>query len=109
MKKITKLLLLMIFVLLLSLVSCKKNSNKTPKLEEVTFNNMITSINKGDEFVVEYSKQDNVTVTFTSSNPSVATVTNNKITAVNVGNFILTAKFTLGEDFKIYEFAGCRS
>ena len=104
MKTFKKLLVLVIVGLLFAVTACNNSGTNTPKLEEVTFNNMVTSMTKGDVLVVEYSKQDGVTATFESSNESVATVEDNIITAVEVGNFTLTATFKLGEETKKYEF-----
>ena len=102
MKTLKKALLLIAVVLLSGLVSCRKPTKA--KLEEVTFSNMVSSMTKGDEFVVDYSIQENVTATFASSNTSVATVENNKVTAVEIGKFTLTATFTLGKESKKYSF-----
>ena len=93
MKTFKKLLVLVIVGLLFAVTACNNSGTNTPKLEEVTFNNMVTSMTKGDILAVEYSKQDGVTATFESSNESVATVEDNIITAVEVGNFTLTATF----------------
>ena len=91
------------------MVACKKpkpnKGDDTPKLEEVTFSNMITSMTKGEEFEIVYSTQENVVATFVSSDTNVASVENNKITAINLGNFTITATFTLGEESKTYNFA----
>ena len=105
MKTLKKLFLLIVVVLVSFLTACKKEGNNTPKLEEVTFSNMITSMTKGDVFVIEYSKQDNVASSFVSSNSSVAVVEQNKVTAVSIGSFTLKATFTLGEESKSYEFS----
>ena len=51
MKIFKRLVVLLVVVLLFGLTSCNKPGNNTPKLEEVTFNNMVTSMTKGDEFV----------------------------------------------------------
>ena len=99
MKVFKKSTLILAVLMVLVLVSCNK-----PKLEEVTFNNMVTSMVNGDEFTIEYSRQENVTATFTSSNTSVAIVENDKVQAIAVGNFTLVATFTLGEESKTYEF-----
>lgn len=99
MKVFKKSTLILAVLMVLVLVSCNK-----PKLEEVTFNNMVTSMVNGDEFTIEYSHQENVTATFTSSNTSVAIVENDKVQAIAVGNFTLVATFTLGEESKAYEF-----
>ena len=99
MKVFKKSTLILAVLMVLVLVSCNK-----PKLEEVTFNNMVTSMVNGDEFTIEYSHQENVTATFTSSNTSVAIVENDKVQAIAVGNFTLVATFTLGEESKTYEF-----
>ena len=110
MKTCKKILVLLCVVLSLALVSCRKpnggqsTGNNDPKLEEVTFTNMITSMTKGEEFVIEYSKQENVIATFLSSNTSVATVEDNKVTAVGVGSFTLYGQFELGEETKTYNF-----
>ena len=109
MNKFNKLLVLIAVVLLSVMVACKKpkpnKGDDTPKLEEVTFSNMITSMTKGEEFEIVYSTQENVIATFVSSDTNVATVENNKITAINLGNFTITATFTLGEESKTYNFA----
>ena len=104
MKTFKKLLVLTVVVLLSVLISCKKPGDKTPKLEEVNFSNMITSMIKGEVFEIDYSKQENVNVTFVSSNTNVATIEGNNVTATNIGSFTLTATFTLGEESKKYEF-----
>ena len=104
MKIFKRLVVLLVVVLLFGLTSCNKPGNNTPKLEEVTFNNMVTSMTKGDEFVVEYSKQEGVSSSFSSSNESVAKIEGNKVTALSIGEFTLTATFTLGEETKTYEF-----
>ena len=103
MKTFKKLIVLMTIVLLSVLVSCNKPDNK-PKLNEVTFSNMVTSMTKGDEFVITYSHQENVNAKFESSNTSVAIIENEKVKAIAVGNFKLVATFTLGEESKTYEF-----
>ena len=83
MNKFNKLLVLIAVVLLSVMVACKKpkpnKGDDTPKLEEVTFSNMITSMTKGEEFEIVYSTQENVVATFVSSDTNVATVENNKI------------------------------
>ena len=101
MKVFKKILVLIAVVLVSFLVSCKKPKTT---LKEVTFSNMITSMTKGDVFVVDYSTQEGVSSTFASSNTNVATVDNNTVTAVGVGSFTLTATFKLGEESKKYEF-----
>ena len=100
MKNIRKIFVITLVLFLSILVSCKKN----PKLEEVTFNNMVTSMIKGDEFVINHSNQEGVTATFTSSNSNVAVVEGNKVTAVGIGSFTLTGTFKLGKESKSYEF-----
>ncbi len=106
MKTFKKISILTLIVLLLLFSSCKNRNSckKDLELEEVTFSNMVTSMTKGDEFVIDYSKQDDVVATFTSSNTSIATVENNKVTAIALGEFTLTATFTLNEESKVYEF-----
>ena len=104
MKTFKKLIVLLVVVLLSVLVSCTKPEDNTPKLNEVTFSNMVTSMTKGEVLEVEYSIQEGVTATFESSNTNVATVENNKVTAVGVGSFILTGTFKLGEEIKNYNF-----
>ena len=101
MKNIRKIFVITLVLFLSILVSCKKNKTK---LEEVTFNNMIISMVKGDEFVIDHSNQEGVTATFTSSNSNVAVVEGNKVTAVGIGSFTLTGTFKLGEQSKNYEF-----
>ena len=104
MKTLKKLLVLTIVLLLSVVISCKKPGKNDPKLEEVTFSNMVTSMTKGDVLEVEYSTQEGVNASFTSSDTSVAIVENNKVTAVKLGSFTLTATFTLGEESKKYDF-----
>ena len=98
MKKIS-IVLLVVAALFLGLVSCSKES-----LQEVKFNNMVTTMTKGNVLVVDYSKQDGVIATFESSDTNVATVKDNKVTAVNIGKFTLKATFTLDSEVKKYEF-----
>ena len=98
-----KIFLLIAVILLSVLTSCQMIDN-TPKLNEVTFSNMITSMVKGETFEVEYTKQDGVTVEMESSDSSVATVEENVVTAVGIGKFTLRATFTLDKESKEYEF-----
>ena len=99
-----KKIFLLIAVILLSVLASCQMTNNTPKLKEVTFSNMVTSMVEGETFEVEYTKQDGVTATFKSSDSSIATVEDNVVTAIAAGNFTLTANFTLGSEFKKYEF-----
>ena len=98
MKKFTKFLFVLLLGAISLFASCKKEIN------EVTFTNVPTTMYVDDAFTVEYSKQEKVTVEFTSSNTSVATVAGEKVTAVAVGEFTLTATFTLGKNTKEYTF-----
>ena len=98
MKKFTKFLFVLLLGAISLFASCKKEIN------EVTFTNVPTTMYVDDAFTVEYSKQDKVTVEFTSSNTSVATVAGEKVTALAVGEFTLTATFTLGKNTKEYTF-----
>ena len=98
MRKFTKFLFVLLLGAISLFASCKKEIN------EVTFTNVPTTMYVDDAFTVEYSKQDKVTVEFTSSNTSVATVAGEKVTAVAVGEFTLTATFTLGKITKDYTF-----
>jgi len=98
MKKFTKFLFVLLLGAISLFASCKK------EIKEVTFTNVPTTMYINDSFTVEYSKQDKVTVEFTSSNSSVATVAGEKVTAVAVGEFTLTATFTLGKNTKEYTF-----
>lgn len=99
-----KKIFILIAVILVSVLASCQMTNNTPKLKEVTFSNMVTSMVEGETFEVEYTKQDGVTATFKSSDSSVATVEDNVVTAIAAGNFTLTANFTLGSEFKKYEF-----
>ena len=106
MKKLRKTFLLLVLVLLSTLVACENMSfggNKT-EIEEVTFDNMVTTMTKGEILEIEYSLQDDVVAVFESSNESVATVEENVVTAVGIGSFKLTATFTLDDQSKEYEF-----
>ena len=98
MKKFTKFLFVLLLGAISLFASCKKEIN------EVTFTNIPTTMYVDDSFTVEYSKQDKVTATFVSSNTSVATVAGEKVTAVAVGEFTLTATFSLGKKTKEYTF-----
>ena len=102
MNKLRKVLLLLFLVLLPCVFACQNPSDT--KLEEVTFSNMVTSMKEGDTLVIDYLKQENVSVKFESSDLSVATVEENVITAISEGSFTLTGTFTLGEETKKYEF-----
>ncbi len=102
MSKLRKILFLLFLVLLPCVFACQNPSDT--KLEEVTFSNMVTSMTKGDTLEVAYSKQENVSAIFVSSDSNVATVEDNVVTAVGVGSFTLTGTFTLGEESKKYEF-----
>ena len=104
MKTFKKLLLLLVVVLLFVLASCAPTTGTTSQLKEVAFYNMVTSMTKGDVLVVEHSTQANVVANFVSSNPEVATVEGKTVTAVGVGEFTLTATFTLGQETKNYNF-----
>ena len=106
MKTLNKTLMSLVVLLLLVLVSCTQmgTNNGNTKLEEVIFNNMITSMNKGDKFVIEYSSQEEVIATFESSDVTIATIENETVTAIGVGKFTLIATFTLDEESKTYEF-----
>ena len=99
-----KKIFLLIAVILVSVLASCQTTDNTPKLKEVTFSNMVTSMVEGESFEVKYTKQDGVTATFKSSDSSVATVEDNVVTAVSAGNFTLTANFTLGSEFKKYQF-----
>ena len=106
MKTLRKTFLLLVLVLLSTLVACENMSfggNKT-EIEEVTFDNMVTTMTKGEILEIEYSLQDDVIAVFESSNESVATVEENVVTAVGIGSFKLTATFTLDDQSKEYEF-----
>ncbi len=96
MKKFTKFLFVFLLGALCLIASCKK------EIKEVTFTNIPTSMYVNDTFTVEYSKQEDVTATFESNDPSVATVEGEKVTAVSAGEFTLTATFTLGKETKEY-------
>ena len=72
------------------------------EIQEVTFTNIPESMYVNDSFTVEYSKQEDVTATFVSSDINVATVEGEKVTAVAAGEFTLTATFTLGKETKEY-------
>ena len=108
MKTLKKLSVMIFLVLLSVLVSCGGpdlgGGNNTTQLEEVKFSNMITSMTKGETFVVEYYTQENVVSEFVSSDTSIATVEDNKVTAISVGKFTLIATFTLGQESKEYKF-----
>lgn len=81
MNKLRKVLLLLFLVLLSCVLACQNPSDT--KLEEVTFSNMVTSMKEGDTLVIDYLKQENVSVKFESSDLSVATVEENVITAIS--------------------------
>ena len=102
MNKLRKVLMLLFLVLLPCVFACQNPSDT--KLEEVTFSNMVTSMKEGDTLVIDYLKQEDVSVKFESSDLSVATVEENVITAISEGSFTLTGTFTLGEETKKYEF-----
>jgi len=102
MSKLRKILFLLLIVLLPCVFACQNPSDT--KLEEVTFSNIVTSMTIGDTLEVAYSKQENVSAIFVSSDANVATVEGNVVTAVGVGTFTLTGTFTLGEVSKEYEF-----
>ena len=108
MKTLKKLSVMIFLVLLSVLVSCGGpdlgGGNNTTQLEEVKFSNMITSMTKGETFVVEYYTQENVVSEFVSSDTSIATVEDNKVTAISAGKFTLIATFTLGQESKKYKF-----
>ena len=108
MKKINKLFIFVLIGLLLITVSCKPKPEPEPEPEkqinEVTFTNMPTSMNINDSFTIEYTKQEDVTASFVSSNESVATVEGETVTAIAAGEFKLTATFTLDDLTKKYEF-----
>ena len=92
MKKFTKFLFVFLLGALCLIASCKN------EIKEVTFTNIPTSMYVNDTFTVEYSKQEDVTAIFESSDPSVATVEGEKVTAISAGEFTLTATFTLGKE-----------
>ena len=96
MKKITKFLFIFLLVAVSLIASCKK------EIQEVTFTNIPTTMYVNDSFTVEYSKQEDVTATFASSNASIATVDGEKVTAISAGEFTLTSTFTLGKNTKEY-------
>lgn len=96
MKKFTKFLFVFLLGALCLIASCKN------EIKEVTFTNIPTSMYVNDTFSVEYSKQEDVTAIFESSDPSVATVEGEKVTAISAGEFTLTATFTLGKETKEY-------
>ena len=102
MKIFKKMLVVMVMLLLSVLFAC--GETELPKLEEVTFSNMVTSMTKGEEVEIGFTAQENAVTVFVSSNPNVATVENNKITAVGIGSFTLKVTVTLGEESKKYEF-----
>ena len=107
MKSISKILLfLLVAVLGVAMVSCKKKDNPSDdkKIEEVTFENVPTSIYVNDEFTISYSKQEGVTASFVSSDAEVAKVEGEKVTALKEGMFTLTAKFELDDLSKEYKF-----
>ena len=100
MKNISKILLfLLVAVLGVAMVSCKKKDNPSDdkKIEEVTFENVPTSMYVNDEFTISYSKQEGVTANFSSNNAEVAKVEGEKVTALKEGQFTLTAKFELDD------------
>ena len=107
MKSISKILLfLLVAVLGVAMVSCKKKDNPSDdkKIEEVTFENVPTSIYVNDEFTISYSKQEGVTASFVSNDAEVAKVEGEKVTALKEGMFTLTAKFELDDLSKEYKF-----
>lgn len=81
MNKLRKVLLLLFLILLPCVLACQNSSDT--KLEEVTFSNMVTSMKEGDTLVIDYLKQENVSVKFESSDLSVAAVEENVITAIS--------------------------
>lgn len=97
-----KILLFTVILLLTIVSSCSKTKNE--ELKDVTFNNVPSSLYKGESLIIDYSKQDNVSVSWESSNPEVATVNAGTINALTAGNFTLKATFTLNEQSKNYEF-----
>ena len=99
MKKVFSLMILMLFVLVLGLASCGKN-----KLKDVSFTNEPTSLYVGEEFKFEYTKQDNVTVEWSSTNPTVASIADGVVTAKEVGTTTIKAVFTLKKESKEYTF-----
>ena len=99
MKKIINLSLLMLFVLVLGLSSCGKN-----KLKDVTFTKEPTTLYVGEEFKFEFTKQDDVVVEWLSSNESVATVVDGKVSALQAGETVVKAVFTLKKETKEYTF-----
>ena len=99
-----KKIFLLIAVILVSVLASCQTTDNTPKLKEVTFSNMVTSMVEGETFEVKYTKQDGVTATFKSSDSSIATVEDNVVTAISAGKFTLTASFSLDNEFKKYEF-----
>ena len=107
MKNISKILLfLLVAVLGVAMVSCKKKDNPSDdkKIEEVTFENVPTSMYVNDEFTISYSKQEGVTANFSTNNAEVAKVEGEKVTALKEGQFTLTAKFELDDLSKEYKF-----
>ena len=99
MKKIFTLSLITLLVVVLSLTSCKKN-----KLNDVSFNNTISSMYVGEEVTLGYELQEGASVEWTSSNNDIATVVNGKITALKDGNVTIKAVFTLKKETKEYTF-----
>ena len=97
MRKLNKILFIFLLVAVSLIASCKK------EIQEVTFTNIPTSMYVNDEFTVEYSKQEDVTASFVSSDINVAVVSGEKVTAVAAGEFTLTATFTLGKLTKEYK------
>ncbi|MBR6515347.1 MAG: InlB B-repeat-containing protein [Bacilli bacterium] len=107
MKNISKILLfLLVAVLGVAMVSCKKKDNPSDdkKIEEVTFENVPTSMYVNDEFTIGYSKQEGVTANFSINNAEIAKVEGEKVTALKEGQFTLTAKFELDDLSKEYKF-----
>ncbi len=105
MNKITKILFIVFIVLISLTVSCKdkdKDDNKK-QLNEVTFSNIPTTMYVNDTFTVEYSKQENVTATFKSSDNNVATIEGEVVTAIAAGEFTLTSTFKLEDQTKEYK------
>lgn len=102
MKKTIKFMFLISMILVLLLTSCKQG-NKT-KLEEVTFENVPTSLYVEEKQEITYVAQEGVTITWASSNENVATVINGTITALSAGKTTITAVVKLNDEQKIYLF-----
>ncbi len=101
----TIVLIIIIAILVVAAVSVGvviyRNNNKTIKPREITLNKTTVTIKVGESVRLKYTinpeDSDDTTVTWTSSNESIATVNRGNVTGVNEGDCVITVATSNGK------------